>query len=93
LSAVRQIADALSALQYTQTQLDESNDTLTIRRDAMQIAQNAYATGIDGKFPYLESLIEMDHTKLHDMEENLAWLNDITDAATALGGGFGGAQS
>jgi len=93
LSAVRQIADALSSLQYTQTQLDESNDTLTIRRDTMQIAQNAYATGIDGKFPYLESLIEMDHTKLHDMEENLAWLNDITDAATALGGGFGGAQS
>ncbi len=93
LNAVRQVADALSALQYTQQQLEDSQHTLNMRHDALQIAQTAYTTGIDGKLPYLESQIEMDHTKLHDLKLQLIWLNNITDAATALGGGFGGAQS
>ena len=93
LNAVRQIAEALSALQYTQTQLNDSSDTLQIRNHTMQVAKRAYESGIDGKSFYLESEIDMNHAQLHAMEENLEWLNNMTDAATSLGGGFGGAHS
>lgn len=93
LSAARQIADALSALQHTQTQLKDSADALELHNNTMRIAKSAYETGIDGKSSYLESQIETDHAELHYMEESLDWLNDMTDAATALGGGFGGSRS
>jgi len=93
LSAVRQITEALSALQYTQTQLKDSSDTLQIRRNSMLVAKRAFESGVDGKSSYLESQIDMNQAQLHDLEENLEWLNDMTDAATSLGGGFGGKQS
>lgn len=93
LNAVRQIAQALSALQYTQRQLSESADTLQIRNHTMLVAKRAYESGVNEKSFYLESEIDMNQAKLHAMEENLEWLNNITDAATSLGGGFGEGQS
>jgi NodT family efflux transporter outer membrane factor (OMF) lipoprotein len=89
LAAVRQIADALSAMQYGKERLDERNASLELRRLEAGIACSGFRAGVSGKLPLLEAEIRMDREKMAIMEDRLNWLNSITDAATALGGGFG----
>lgn len=88
LAALSQIANALSALQYTRTQLDDSKATLALRTMQAHIAESGFRSGVTGKRPYLDAEIRMCREKMLDMEESLDWLNSITDTATALGGGF-----
>jgi len=88
-AAIRQIADTLATLQYTRVQLDNRASSLELRTSQKRIAESGFRTGITSKWPYLKAAIHMDREKMAYMEESLNWLNSITDAATALGGGFG----
>ena len=88
-AAIRQIADTLATLQYTRVQLDNRASSLALRTSQKRIAESGFRTGITSKLPYLKAAIHMDREKMAYMEESLNWLNGITDAATALGGGFG----
>ncbi len=88
LAALSQIADALSDLQYTRNQLDDRKTTLLLRTRQAQIIESAFRTGVTGKLPYLNAEIGIYREKMLKLEENLNWLNSITDTATALGGGF-----
>lgn len=89
LAALRQIADALAALQYSRIQLDNRIATRQLRMSQARIAESGFRSGVAGKLPYLEDTIRMNRENMSHMEENLHWLNCITDTATALGGGFG----
>ncbi len=89
LAAVRQIADALSAMRYSREKLEERSASLESRRTAAEIAESGFRSGISGRLPSLEAEISLDREKMKKMEENLNWIYSITDAATALGGGFG----
>ncbi len=89
LAAVRQIADALSAMRYGREQLDERTASLALRQSEAGIAQSGFQSGISGKLPYLEAEIRLNRETMAKMEESLNWLYSITDAATSLGGGFG----
>lgn len=89
IAAIRQIAEALSTLQYTRIKLDDRAAAAGFRVSEAAIAETAFRSGISGKLPYLEAAIRMQHAKMAHMEESLNWLNSITDTATALGGGFG----
>jgi len=88
-AAIRQITDALATLQYTRLQLDNRASSLELKTSQEHIAESGFRTGITSKLPYLKATIHMDREKMVYMEESLNWLNSITDAATALGGGFG----
>lgn len=88
-AAIRQIADALSTLQYTRIQLDNRESSLELKISQKKIAEAGFRAGIVGKLPYIKAAIRMDHEKMAYLEENLNWVNSITDTATALGGGFG----
>ena len=88
LAALRQIADALSGLQYSRTQLDDTKAMLALRVRQADIAESGFRAGVTGKLPYLDAEIGICREKMLNMEQNLDWLNSITDTATALGGGF-----
>lgn len=89
LAAVRQIADALSAMRYGRQKLDERTASVDLRNSETSIARSGFQSGVSGKLPYLEAEIRLNKEKMAQMEESLNWLYSITDAATALGGGFG----
>ncbi|HQT26524.1 MAG TPA: TolC family protein, partial [Burkholderiales bacterium] len=89
IEAIRQIADALSAMRYGKEKLDERTASLESRRSEAGIARSGFQSGISGKLPFLEAEIRLNREKMALTEERLNWLDSITDAATALGGGFG----
>lgn len=89
LAAIRQIADALSAMRYERMRLDERTHVLELRQSEAGIAGAGFRSGISGRLSCLEAEIRLNREKMNTMEETLNWLYSITDAATALGGGFG----
>ena len=88
-AAIRQITDAFATLQYTRVQLDNRVSSLELKTSQKHMAESGFRAGITSKLPFLKATIHMDREKMAYMEESLNWLNSITDAATALGGGFG----
>ncbi len=88
LTAVSQIATDLSALEHSKEQLEDRVLACHQSSTLVDVATSQYNSGITDKMPLIQSSIRFNSAIKAQLEETLNWLSAVTDAATALGGGF-----
>ncbi|HQU17344.1 MAG: hypothetical protein B7Z66_15875 [Chromatiales bacterium 21-64-14] len=88
LAAVSQVATDLAALEHSKEQLNEDANVVQQSAALVDVAASQFNSGIADKIPLIQAKIQFNIAIKTHLEETLNWISTVTDAATALGGGF-----